>query len=190
MTERTLRAGATRRSASKRNAKTRKATVRWTKARTTLFLEALAATSNVSEAARRAGMTTATVYDRKQRDPEFAVAWRAALDIGFAELEMLMLRLSLHGSERTETVKDVSTGAIKQVKTVHSYPLATASRLLSAHREEVERYRLFEAARCGGDPTIVDRVSAEMARVRARLGLAGATDGEDGDGCEGPDDDG
>lgn len=145
---------------------------RWSKARTDRFLEVLAATTNVSEAARAAGMTASSAYERKRRDARFAAAWAEALEIGFAELEMLLLRHALQGSERTETVTDSDSGKVKQIKTVHSYPVAVAMRLLIAHREEVERYR---SAR-GVDPVAAsdaaERVRAELKRIRERLGLA------------------
>lgn len=145
---------------------------RWSKARTDRFLEMLAATTNVSEAARAAEMTASSAYERKRRDKAFAAAWAEALEIGFAELEMLLLRQALTGSERTETVTDSDSGKVKQIRTVHSYPVAVAMRLLIAHREEVERYR---SAR-GVDPAVAseaaERVRAELKRIRERLGLA------------------
>lgn len=145
---------------------------RWSKARTDRFLEVLAATTNVSEAARAAGMTASSAYERKRRDKTFAALWAEALEIGFAELEMLLLRQALMGSERTETVTDSDSGKVRQIKTVHSYPVAVAMRLLIAHREEVERYR---SAR-GVDPAVAsdaaERVRAELKRIRERLGLA------------------
>ncbi len=145
---------------------------RWSKARTDRFLEVLAATTNVSEAARAAGMTASSAYERKRRDNRFAAAWAEALEIGFAELEMLLLRHALQGSERTETVTDSDSGKVRHIKTVHSYPVAVAMRLLIAHREEVERYRLAK----GVDPAVAseaaERVRAELKRIRERLGLA------------------
>ncbi len=172
-----------KRSVSKDKGKgaTRKTVARWTKARKGLFLERLAATSNVAESARAAGVTARAAYDLRARDPDFDAAWKAALDIGFAELEMLVLRHALTGSERTETVKDGPEGTLKQVKTVHSYPLAVALRLLAVHREEVERFRLMEAARNGCDEAVLDRIRAEMAQVRTRI--AGAALDEAGDGA-------
>lgn len=141
---------------------------RWTKAREEIFFEQLAATSNVTHAARQAGMSKQAAYRHKSSHPEFARAWRRALDIGFAELEMLILRHALYGSERTETVVDAS-GAVKQVKTVHSFSGGTAFRLLLAHRDEVERFRQCEAGRADPDGDVAALVRAEMAKVRARL---------------------
>jgi len=157
---------------------------RWTKAREAIFFEELAATANVAHAARTAGMGKCGAYQRKQRDPQFAAAWRQALDVGFAELEMQLLRHSLEGSARTETVIDGASGAVKLVKTVHSFPHAIAFRVLLAHRDEVERFRQFEAARTGNDDDTATLVRAEMAKIRARLSAnrREANRREDGDG--------
>lgn len=142
---------------------------RWNKAKEAIFFEALAATCNVAHSAEMAGMGKCGAYQRKQRDPAFAAAWRQALGIGFAELEMQLLRQSLNGSIRTETVIDSATGAAKQVKTVHSFPHNVGIRLLLVHREEVERYRRFEAAAGHGKSEIAERVRTELAKVRALL---------------------
>jgi hypothetical protein len=151
---------------------------RWTKARQAIFFEELAATANVAHSARAAGMGKNGAYQRKKRDPAFAAAWREALEVGFAELEMQMLRQSLNGSARTETVVDGASGEVKQIKTVHSFPHLLAFRLFVLHQAEVARYRQFEAAQ-GGDGTAAERVRAEMAKIRARL--FGEDDEEDED---------
>lgn len=151
---------------------------RWTRARERVFFEELAATANVSFAARMAGMSPRGAYVRKRRDPQFAATWREALDIGFSELNMQLLRQALNGSKQTETVVDAS-GAVKQVKTVHSYPHNLAVRLLAAHREEVERYRQFEGAAGGRDEETAAMVRAEMAKIRARL-MGDDDEGEEG----------
>jgi hypothetical protein len=150
---------------------------RWTKAKDAIFFEELAATANVAHSARAAGMGKNGAYQRKKRDSAFAAAWREALEVGFAELEMQMLRQSLAGCERTETVVDGASGAVKQVKTVHVFPHMLGFRLFVLHREEVARYRQFEAAAQGGDGGAAQRVRVEMAKIRARL--FGEDDDED-----------
>ena len=64
----------------------------WTEKRRRMFIETLAATCNVSEAARVAGMNQSTAYSLKGRDAGFAREWAKALSIGYAELEALLLR--------------------------------------------------------------------------------------------------
>ena len=66
----------------------RKPFARWAK----VFLSELAATSNISAAARKAGITTATAYDQRRHDAEFNRAWQRALCEGYDHLEMELLR--------------------------------------------------------------------------------------------------
>src|SRR3546814_7610629 len=79
------------------------------------FLETLAQTCNVSEAARVVGRNLSTVYYLKRRDPAFARAWKQALSIGHEELRALMLRQALFGTEDEEIVLD-GDGAVKSRK--------------------------------------------------------------------------
>src|SRR3546814_15321778 len=78
----------------------------WTPALRQKFLETLAQTCNVSEAARVVGRNLSTVYYLKRRDPAFARAWKQALSIGHEELRALMLRQALFGTEDEEIVLD------------------------------------------------------------------------------------
>lgn len=157
------------------------APVRWARGQARRFLEHLAESSNVAEAARVAGLTTSQVYYRKRRDPAFAADWAQALETGFSELELLLLRHSLHGSERLEVVTDGATGTVKQVKKVRSHPLALALRLHLLHREEVLRNRATDAAasRTESEEEVIARVRAAMAEVRARLAAATLADRQD-----------
>src|SRR3546814_16224958 len=66
----------------------------YTKKQKALFLEVLADTSNVSEACRAIGKHPGAIYALRRRDPAFADAWMKALEEGFADLEMEMLRRS------------------------------------------------------------------------------------------------
>lgn len=142
---------------------------RWTVAAETRFFETLAASANVSYAALQAGMTKKSAYNRKHREPAFARAWMRALDEGISELEWLLLKHATEGSERTETVRDGACGAVKQIRTVHSYSHGFGLRLLQMHRQEVDRYRRLEAERGSTDEDIGRRVRAEMALIRARI---------------------
>jgi hypothetical protein len=75
--------------------KTRVRKAAWTKARRKAFLEALAASCNVSWAARSVGLDHATPYWLRARDPAFADKWREALAIGYERLEALLLSRAL-----------------------------------------------------------------------------------------------
>ena len=60
---------------------------RWTEAAEALFLDALAASCNVTWAAAQAGFSTEAIYARRRRDPAFAGQWRHAIVQGHARLE-------------------------------------------------------------------------------------------------------
>lgn len=56
-----------------------------------IFLEQLAATSNVMDSARAAGVSVQCVYQRRMRDAAFREAWGRALEQGYARLEAQLL---------------------------------------------------------------------------------------------------
>jgi hypothetical protein len=143
---------------------------RWNGACEKIFLEKLVQTANVMAAARAVGLSARSAYLRRRTNPAFAAAWRVALDEGYAELEMVLLRHALTGSERIETVVDGASGAVKQTRTVHSYPLTIGLRMLMLHRAEAIRLRGVAAdAEPGDAPDAVDRLRAEIDRVAERL---------------------
>lgn len=108
------------------------ATARWTKA----FLAALADSSNVAAAARKAGIDVSTAYLRRRNDPDFNRQWQIALCEGYDNLEMdLLHRL------RTGELK-AAAGAKRATR---SFDNATALRLLGAHRESAVRERAVRA---------------------------------------------
>jgi HD-like signal output (HDOD) protein len=90
-----------------------------------LFLDYLAASSNISESARRAGIDTGRVYKARRQDPVFAQAWLAALWEGYFYLEMEVVRRLREGDQK----------ALEGER----YDFANALRLLTAHRENAAR---------------------------------------------------
>lgn len=132
------------------------------------FFDVLAATCNVQEACRIVAMTDTGAYKLRQRDPGFAAAWDEALEQGYAELEMLLLRHSLHGNTRTETVED-GKGELKQVKTVHSYPHDMAVRLWMAHRKTVDAVRAGQGGTQAGSAEVRAEIQVKIAAMRARV---------------------
>jgi hypothetical protein len=88
------------------------------------FLAALAESSNVSAAARKAKVPTGTEYKLRRGDADFRGAWLNALCEGYDNLEMSLLhRLRIGELEGTKT------------KNRRKFDNATAFRLLAAHRE-------------------------------------------------------
>lgn len=109
------------------------------------FLAALADTSNVAAAARKAGIDVSTAYHRRRHDHEFNRRWQIALCEGYDNLEMeLLYRL------RTGELKPGSGTK----KASRSFDNATAFRLLAAHRESAASERARR-----------DHVSAEEIRA-------------------------
>jgi hypothetical protein len=64
---------------------------------TTPFLEAMQATGNVSESCRRAGISSATAYNRRREDADFAAAWDTALEDATDVLEAEARRRAVEG---------------------------------------------------------------------------------------------
>ena len=140
---------------------------KWTEKRRQIFLAHLAQTANVTRSAEEAGMSLSAAYLLKNRDRAFERAWREALDIGFCELEMALLRDAIHGRERIETVVVGEERQLKYEKRVVECNPASSVRLLQLHKVEVHAFR--EERDSGDQETDEDRLQADMDRVRERL---------------------
>lgn len=145
----------------------------WTVERRRIFMETLAATCNVSEAARAAGKNLSSAYYQKRRDPGFAREWAQAMSIGYAELEALLLRQSLFGSEVEEVVLDPE-GMVKSRKVKRGHPHAVGVRLWVQHRREVAETQAADQLERPDGADAVERLRAALDQVRERSGVAGA----------------
>ena len=114
----------------------------------TYFLQALAATSNVTASADEAGVSTSRAYKARREHPEFAAQWRAALHEGYEHLEMEVLAY-LRGNA-PERKLDV----------------ANAIRLLAAHRDTVARMRALEDE--SDEQEVLDSIDAMIDEMRQR----------------------
>jgi len=144
----------------------------WTPAKRKAFFETLAATCNVSEAARTAGKNLASAYNQRRRDPGFAREWSRALNVGYAELEALLLRQSLFGVEQEEVTLD-GEGEVKSRKMKRGHPHVVAVRLLLAHRGAVEKIRAEEVRDSPEGEDAVAKMRALLDDVRRRREAAG-----------------
>lgn len=63
----------------------------WSKGAEAVFLDALAATCNVTAAMEEAGISKSPLYRRRRSDRQFADHWREALEIGYERLEAQLL---------------------------------------------------------------------------------------------------
>lgn len=125
------------------------------------FLHALAETSNVARAARKADVAPSTAYDLKRRSAEFARAWQAALCEGYDNLELELLGRLREGEVRR------APGAKTGVRTFDN---ATAFRLLAVHRETAAKERAQRANVSAAEvrASIERKVAALKAQVLAR----------------------
>ena len=141
----------------------------WTVQRRKIFIETLAATCNVTEAARVAERTLSSAYNLKRRDPAFAREWSQALSVGYAELEALLLRQSLFGSEQEEVTLDAE-GMVKSRKVKRGHPHAVGVRLLAAHARNAALVRRAEETDRPDGEDAVARLRATLEEVRRRSG--------------------
>ena len=155
---------------------------RWTKQRKDAFLEALATTCNVSEAARVVKVQRASAYSLRLRDADFSAGWAVALERGYGELEMHLVRQVRDGTLRTEKIYDCEKGEVTHIKLIHSFPLTVGIALLASHRSKVEEHRQA-ASGDGASVAGMGLLDRELDRIRERL-LASPTNpiGEDGSG--------
>jgi hypothetical protein len=93
----------------------------------TLFLAVLAETSNVSEAARAAGINPSRAYRVRREEAEFRQCWYAALLEGYDHLEL-------------ETLHRLRMG-VEAGKEDRKFDIANSLRLLMLHRETVAHER-------------------------------------------------
>lgn len=121
----------------------------WTKAEERAFLATLAECCNISEAARAIGKCRQGAYDRRKRRAAFARAWDEALEQGYCEIEMALMRAALFGSESEEIVLD-GDGAVKSRKVKRAPNLSIGLRLLQHHRARVATIRAAAGGRGGG----------------------------------------
>ena len=110
----------------------------WTKARRAAFLAELAASCNVVRAHEAAGMASSGVYRLRQRDPEFAAQWQAALEIGYERLETALVRRALEAVG--ETAGEFPVEALdERSEPVEKMTVDQAIRILTFHRESIRQ---------------------------------------------------
>jgi hypothetical protein len=127
---------------------------RWSK----IFLAELAATSNVSAAARKAEILTARAYEARRTNPEFSRKWQQALCEGYDHLEMELLARLREGEIKP---------AANAKRGVRIFDNAISLRLLSAHRESAARGRAIRSNEEA--EAIVLSINASLERMRRRL---------------------
>ena len=122
-----------------------------------LFLAELAATSNVTASAKKAGVATSTAYDARRTKAEFNRAWQRALCEGYDHLEMDLLRRLRDGEVKP------AAGAKRGIR---AYDNATALRLLAAHRDSAGRQRAISTHEDA--EAIIQEINAKLEKMRQR----------------------
>ena len=125
------------------------------------FLERLAQTSNVSDAARHADIDPSTAYNARRREPRFRACWYQALLEGYEHLEM-------------ETVYRLRMGTAKDAP---NYDIPNTLRLLGLHRETVARERALREE--DDEDAILASLDAKIDAMREREAQAARLLAED-----------
>ena len=114
------------------------------------FLEALAATSNVTASADAAGISASFAYRTRRNNADFAAAWRAALLEGYEHLEL-------------ETLERLRMGTDKDAP---KFDIANALRLLALHKDRAGAEQAHMVDR--NEEEIFASIDAKLAQFRAR----------------------
>lgn len=131
------------------------------------FLAHLAATSNVTAAAKAAGVATSTVYDARRANPEFSRKWQEALCEGYDLLEMDLLRRLREGEVKP---------APSAKRGVRTFDNAIALRLLGAHKDAVARQRGIRDNRTGAE--VIRAIDAKIDLMRQRQAALAKRNGD------------
>jgi hypothetical protein len=99
-----------------------------------VFLEALADSCNVRRAAAVAGFAYSAAYKLRQHDSGFAEAWQAALESGYARLEMALVERAIL---TIEAVRDPEVGG-DIIPVVGAMTVTQAIDLMNKHRASIQ----------------------------------------------------
>lgn len=135
------------------------------------FLETLAATSNVAEAARAAHVAPGRAYRVRRNEPAFERAWFAALCEGYDHLEMDLVRRLREGD---------FTGPAGG-----KYEFGPALRILATHRAAIGRHR--GQMQEDDEEAVLASIDATLDRILKREAAAKALLAEDEPAADAPD---
>lgn len=137
--------------------------------RRVVFLETLAATGNVSAAARAAGIARSTCYRIRRADPDLAEAWTDAIEEAVDVLEAEARRRALEGVERPlvgagKLIRD-DDGKVVMVREYNDRLLEF---LLKALRPDKYRDKPETGGKTARDPAALPPVRIVIAPVSGR----------------------
>ena len=124
------------------------------------FLSALAATGNVSDACRTAGVSRPAAYKCKDTNQAFSAAWGEALEEATDALEQEARRRAIDGTEKPVFYQGEECGRVRE------YSDTLLIFLLKGNRPGKFRDRAsIEHTGPGGGPLIIREVTIEMPAV-------------------------
>lgn len=127
------------------------------------FLDHLAETSNVSVAAKRAGVSRAAVYRLRAVDAAFSNGWQTAIATGYAELELKMLKRARFGTRKPFKRPDGTLGRMTEYDDGHGL------KLLTAYKAGLEKGRDDLAGDASSAAAAREALAATLADIRRRL---------------------
>jgi hypothetical protein len=116
---------------------------RWTVKKQKLFLTRLAETGSVTASLAETGMSNSGLYKLRKRSAGFCAAWDAALELGYVQVEAMLLDRALNGRRRV-----VREGQIVDEFVECSDSLALG--LIAQHRKRTGENRTVGAVGMGG----------------------------------------
>ena len=128
---------------------------RWTDAAEAKFLDVLAATNNVTLSAAETGFSKEAIYRRRGNDAAFAARWQAALDQGYARLEMLVVQVAADTLEGRAPDPDCP---------IPPMTVREAITLLQLHRASVKGDGTTRRAGWQGRPRSLDEIKDTIIR--------------------------
>jgi hypothetical protein len=139
---------------------------RWTARKQEMFVTSLAVTGNVSLSLVETGMSQTGLYKLRKRSPAFCTAWDAALDLGYARIETMLLDRALNGRRRV-----LREGQIVEEFVECSDSLALS--LLTQHRKRVGEYRAAVAVAQDSPDRLRGRFMVKLERLARAAGWQG-----------------
>jgi hypothetical protein len=110
---------------------------RWNSKRTELFLDHLAATSNVNEALAVSGMSPSSLYRHRRECPAFRAAWNEALDEGYSRLEAELLNRARNGETQEVVNRSGEVVVVRKVSNTLGLALLKLHQIRAAVTRDV-----------------------------------------------------
>lgn len=123
-----------------------------------IFLEVLSESCNVRRAAALAGFAPSAAYKLRRSNPDFAEAWQAALESGYARLEMALIERAIM------TIEAASDSNPDAIPVVGAMTVAQAMDLMNKHRASIAGGRAKRIRLDAGKRPTADETNAEILR--------------------------